>query len=408
MTCGFNAAMYFIGMDKNQGGAEAGTHYCDAQAVGGTYCSELDIFEGNTAAQQITTHGCVDACATYSDNQQCKYNPSPNNICDHSGCGLNPFRYGPGSSYDADVNNEGFYGLGSQHQIDTSKPFTVTTQFHENHIARYYTQNGQHVDLPTLYVRTPTDGSHYGPFYGPKITDEYCGLTYDSWTGDAGLSPAAQMLKNAANGMVLSMSAWYDQETYNSDGHPNGDSTGMSWLDGVNNWGKWTKTGPCHTTTSDSGNHRAKFSKIKFGDFGTTAPAAPPAPPPPAPVPVPPAPVPPPAPAPTPSGSGQCCYGGCGVSCNAGWCGESKSNCENNCSGQWCEAPAPSPAPGPSPGCDCSWVDTWGCGGDDGSLCWGQCCSGNTCDCSWVSKWGCGSNDGSVCWGQCCGAEVSV
>jgi len=401
MTCGFNAAVYFIGMDKNQGGAESGTHYCDAQAVGGTYCAEMDLFEGNTASNQITTHGCVDECATYSDDQQCKYSQN-NNICDHSGCGMNPFRYGPGSSYNGETNNDDYYGRGSQHQIDTSQPFTVTTQFQTDHVERFYTQNGRKIELPTLYVRTPSDGMNYDPFYGPKITDEYCGLTYDKWTGDSGLGPASQMLKNSRNGMVLSMSAWYDQETYPSGGS----STGMSWLDGINNWGHSTKTGPCHTTTSDNGSHGATFSKMKFGDMGTTSPYAPPAP---APAP-PPAPAPwvPPAPAPTPSGAAQCCYGGCGTNCNTDWCAESRDNCENNCGGQYCAAPAPPPAP--APGCDCSWVPQYGCGSNDGSSCWGECCgsSGNGCECGWVNQYGCGNNDGSQCWGQCCGGEVSV
>ena len=49
------------------------------------------------------------------------------------------------------------------------------------------------------------------------------------------------------NGMVLSMSAWYSKETYPL----RGSQTGMSWLDGTNNWGKDIKAGPCDTTTSD-------------------------------------------------------------------------------------------------------------------------------------------------------------
>lgn len=62
MPCGFNAALYFVGMTANQGGAENGTKYCDAQAVDGIFCSEMDILEANTAAQQFTTHACVDTC----------------------------------------------------------------------------------------------------------------------------------------------------------------------------------------------------------------------------------------------------------------------------------------------------------------------------------------------------------
>lgn len=342
MPCGFNAALYFIGMTENQGGAEDGTKYCDAQAVGGTFCSEMDLFEGNTVAQQYTTHACDDACASYTEGvSECQSSANAETVCDQSGCGLNPFRYGAGSSYDTETNNEAWYGTGSSYQLDSSKPFTVTTQFYETNITRFYLQNGKRIDLPTLYVRTPTDGSHYEPFESPAIRDDYCSDIYDRW-GDPDLHPRLitrkpldQMFKNMENGMVLAMSAWYSEEDY-VNGLPSGTQTGMSWLDGVNNWGHDTKAGPCDKSTSDSGDHQATFSDIRFGPVGTTLPAYPPAPTP-APTPSPaPTPVPTPSPAPTPAGSGQCCYGGCGTNCQAGFCGQSQGNCEGNCNGKWC------------------------------------------------------------------------
>merc|ERR1712151_1051125 len=91
-------------------------------------------------------------------------------------------------------------------------------------------------------------------------------------------------------------SAWYSQETY-ENGQPVGSQTGMSWLDGINDWGHLTKAGPGHETTSDSGDHQATFSDIRFGAIGTTLPSYPPAPTPaptpPAPTPAPPTPFPP-------------------------------------------------------------------------------------------------------------------
>merc|ERR1712070_1067700 len=71
-----------------------------------------------------------------------------------------------------------------------------------------------------------------------------------------------------------------------------------------------------------------------------------------------------------------------------------------DCSGDWNQewsiwdidpypSPTPAPSPSPSPECDCGWA--WsGCGPNDGSYCWGQCC--NQCDCGWAA-WGCGPND---------------
>jgi len=123
------------------------------------------------------------------------------------------------------------------------------------------------VDLPTLYVKPPTDGSHYGPYENPSITADYCTDIYDRWSFGGG--PLAQMSSNMDKGMVLAMSAWYAQETYPL---ANGETqTGMSWLDGENFWGgHTTKAGPCDATTSNSGTHYATFSNIRFGDIGTT------------------------------------------------------------------------------------------------------------------------------------------
>merc|ERR1712031_65827 len=67
-----------------------------------------------------------------------------------------------------------------------------------------------------------------------------------------------------------------------------------------------------------------------------------------------------------------------------------------------CTGPSPSPSPGPS--CDCSWAAS-GCGVDDGSECFKECC-GSKCDCSWAAS-GCGLDDGSACFHQCCGYEMS-
>merc|ERR1719272_1431035 len=103
--------------------------------------------------------------------------------------------------------------------------------------------------------------------------------------------------------MVLAMSAWYAEESYPLSGT----QTGMSWLDGTNNWGKIVKAGPCAESTTDTGNHYATFSDIRIGDIGTTtAPPAPPTPP------SPPSPPTPPAPP-----AGTC--NGCGYSCDASW-----------------------------------------------------------------------------------------
>jgi len=337
MPCGFNAALYFVGMKENEGEAEKGMHYCDGQAVAGTFCAEMDVMEANTKAQQFTTHACIDECGSYNDGAvQCKKSTGGAAVCDRDGCGLNPFRYGPGSTYNTEGQNLKWYGEGKAYALDSSQLMTVVTQFHVDsgelaNITRFYLQNGKRIDLPTLYVRPPTDGSHYGPFELPAIRADFCTDIYDRWNGNAGYSPLAQMGKNMEKGMVLAMSAWYSEEVY-SGGRPAGGKTqtGMSWLDGINDWSGLKKAGPCDQTTTDTGTHHATFSDIRIGDIGTTGDyPAPPAPSPPAPS--------PPTTSPGPPSSGSCCWGGCSSgNCQAAWCGQSQSHCEGNCNGEWC------------------------------------------------------------------------
>ena len=228
MPCGFNAALYFVGMSENEGGAENGTNYCDAQAVAGTFCSEMDIMEGNTEAQQFTTHACVDACSSFTTGvTECKGTGQASSVCDQSGCGLNPFRYGPGTTFDTENANTNWHGPSSKYHLDSSQAFTVVTQFHADstgdlsNITRFYVQKGSRIDLPTLYVGPPTDGSHMTGVGEPSITADFCKDIYDRWDGNGQYAPLAQMGKNMENGMVLAMSAWYAQESY-VDGKPSG------------------------------------------------------------------------------------------------------------------------------------------------------------------------------------------
>ena len=252
MPCGFNAALYFVGMTANEGGAENGTKYCDAQAVTDTLCSEMDVLEANTDAQQYTSHACLDACGSYSTSAQCKSDPGkPSTICDQNGCGLNPFRYGPGTTYNTKTDHENWYGPGATNALDSTQPFTVVTQFNDDagggggggggggdaeggpglaSITRFYVQKGKRVDLPTLYVLRPKGGQRMGGYPSPAITADYCTDIYDRW--NPSLHPLAQMGRNMEGGMVLAMSAWYAKETYDAAGHPiGGTQTGMSWLD---------------------------------------------------------------------------------------------------------------------------------------------------------------------------------
>ena len=55
ISCGYNGALYFVDMSSAVSQAPSGSGYCD----GGGYfppCSELDLWEGNTASTVFTVH----------------------------------------------------------------------------------------------------------------------------------------------------------------------------------------------------------------------------------------------------------------------------------------------------------------------------------------------------------------
>ncbi|KAF1980113.1 putative endoglucanase [Bimuria novae-zelandiae CBS 107.79] len=240
LPCGENGALYLGEMDKtggrselNQGGASYGSGYCDAQCPvqnwrngtlntsGANYCcNEMDILEANSKAIDFTPHPC-----TTTD-------------CDRAGCGYNPYSQG----------NKGYYGPGGT--VDTTKPFTVVTQFNTNDgtptgtltsITRKYLQNG--VLLP------PAVSS------GDILTTELCNAL-DSTAAAFGSLPG--MGQALARGMVLTFAIWNDATGY------------MNWLDSGNN-------GPCNATEGNpeliikqNPTTHVVFSNIRWGDIGST------------------------------------------------------------------------------------------------------------------------------------------
>jgi len=75
--CGCNAAFYFVTMPSRVK-TKCGDYYCDANAVCGSNCAELDIQEGNSHAWASTPHHAYDP----------------------KGCEKHPDNYGPGKAVD--------------------------------------------------------------------------------------------------------------------------------------------------------------------------------------------------------------------------------------------------------------------------------------------------------------------
>jgi len=292
LPCGTNSAMYFVEMPKDgghKGGAKLGTGYCDAQcpkdgstlegkpAVGEhpMCCNEFDIWEANRAAEAVTTHVCQtkdgrDVEGAFEcEGQECK-SRTLEGVCDGFGCDFNPYRNGAKKFYRKGAEATG---------VDTSKPFTVTTQLVADiagkltEVKRFFTQDGKRSWQPAVEL----EGREFD-----SLTDEYCekelrlynkstsgrGDVCNSepvgariFTEKGGLEAAGRSFDR---GNVLVLSLWNDPECH------------MIWLDGDHGDGPGGSRGPCrHADSSEllgkSDAIGVTFSNLRFGDIGSTA-----------------------------------------------------------------------------------------------------------------------------------------
>merc|ERR1712050_528563 len=256
LHCGMNGAMYFVEMDEkgghglgnNQAGAKYGTGDCDAQCphdikfingeancvdwranprdednnmgIGkyGSCCAEMNMWEANSMATAYTPHPCL---MNESGQLRCEGTACGDNdkserydgVCDKDGCDINPYRMG----------NQGFFGRGSQYEVDTLKPVTVVTQFRTtdgaddgqlSEMVRYYVQDGNMIQSPTSTILGPDDTD--------TITDAFC-QAKKTLFGDvndyAEKGGSAAMGESLDRGHVMAISLWDDVEV------------NMLWLD---------------------------------------------------------------------------------------------------------------------------------------------------------------------------------
>ncbi|KAJ4354278.1 uncharacterized protein N0V89_006012 [Didymosphaeria variabile] len=249
LPCGMNGALYMSEMEAsggrsslNPGGATYGTGYCDAQcyvtpwlngvgnvAAKGVCCNELDIWEANKVATQVAPHVCNKDGVYGCTGDEC----TKAGVCDKNGCGKNPY-----------TTDKTYYKPGGK--VDTSKPFTVVTQFPASNgtlqsVVRKYVQNGTVVEDVASTV--PMD-------------DAYC--TKNGASDFMRLGGMKGMGGAMSRGMVLAMSIWWDEGGF------------MNWLDSGN-------AGPCNATEGDpkiiqtiEKAPSVIFSQIKWGDIGST------------------------------------------------------------------------------------------------------------------------------------------
>lgn len=94
----------------------------------GSCCNEMDIWEANSMAAAYTPHPCSVVGQTRCSGTDCGIGARYSSMCDADGCDFNSYRMGDTT----------FLGMGKK--VDTTKPFTVVTQFISN------------VNLPTIPV----------------------------------------------------------------------------------------------------------------------------------------------------------------------------------------------------------------------------------------------------------------
>uniref|UniRef100_A0A7S2B9T9 cellulose 1,4-beta-cellobiosidase (non-reducing end) n=1 Tax=Florenciella parvula TaxID=236787 RepID=A0A7S2B9T9_9STRA len=301
LPCGLNGALYFVEMaedgglsefENNNAGAAYGTGYCDAQCphdikymngeanvidwvptsansgMGhyGSCCTELDIWEANSISHATTPHVCTVEGQTRCEGTDCGDNASGdryNGVCDKDGCDFAPFRLG----------NQTYYGPGDEFVLDSTKPFTLVTQFITTdgtdsgdlaEIRRFYVQDGKTIENPTVTV---------GDNAYDSITDQFCaeqksvfGDT-DDFSAKGGLKAMGEVLDR---GLVLVMSIWDDYDvnmlwldsTYPTDADPS--------TPGVYRGTCSTDSGVPADVESENPNAYVTYSDIKVGPIGST------------------------------------------------------------------------------------------------------------------------------------------
>ncbi|EFP80732.1 uncharacterized protein PGTG_06688 [Puccinia graminis f. sp. tritici CRL 75-36-700-3] len=296
LPCGVKGALYFTSMEQDGGkskhpsnaaGAKYGTGYCDAKcpkdikwvegqanikgwkADGegsgkgdmGVCCPEMDVWEANSFAQAFTSHTCNPLTSKVCTGDQCGDTSANryNGFCDKDGCDFASYRFGA----------QDFYGQGKK--LDTSKKFTVITQF----ITQGNTNKGELIEVRRMYLRQDGTLIQNEPVKvqgldkkADSLTDKFCQANKDitkdqnSFKEHGGMKAMGQAMKN---GMVLVMSIMDDKEDK------------MQWLDGIyppngsaDKYG--VKRGPCDPNSGDrqnilTGNPAAEvvFSNVKIG-----------------------------------------------------------------------------------------------------------------------------------------------
>lgn len=206
----------------------------------------MDIWEANARANTYVPHPCSVDGPYECEGEECEWG----GVCDKWGCGYNPYQLG----------NEDYYGQSSDFKVDTTRPFTVVSQFPADdngkllEYRRFYIQDGKKIPQAS-YNLTDNEEELGGQNF---IDDHFCEVRNSERYNDIG---AAKTMGDAmARGMVLALSIWWDV------------SGNMTWLDGLTDG-----VGPCLDGEGAPSyiegvqpDTAVIFSKIKWGELDST------------------------------------------------------------------------------------------------------------------------------------------
>eukprot|EP00429_Kryptoperidinium_foliaceum_P129589 CAMPEP_0176272884 /NCGR_PEP_ID=MMETSP0121_2-20121125/45940_1 /TAXON_ID=160619 /ORGANISM="Kryptoperidinium foliaceum, Strain CCMP 1326" /LENGTH=187 /DNA_ID=CAMNT_0017613063 /DNA_START=16 /DNA_END=576 /DNA_ORIENTATION=+ len=167
-------------------------------------------------ATAFTPHVCSKAGLTKCEGSECGDNDAGERylgICDKDGCDYNNYRMG----------EQSFYGTGPSFDVDSSRPFSIVTQF----ITSDNTDAGDLVEIKRFYVQDGkvvpnSEASILGPQGGNSVTDDFCEKQkskfgdLNDFAAKGGMKAMGEALDR---GMVLVLSLWDDTQV------------NMLWLD---------------------------------------------------------------------------------------------------------------------------------------------------------------------------------
>jgi len=237
----------------------------------GMCCFEMDIWEANRMASAFTPHPCSVEGAFKCNGTSCgdgALGQRYMGVCDKDGCDFNAYRMGA----------DGYYGSGPGYDVDTSKPMTVVTQF----VTADGTDQGPLAEIRRLYIQEGRVIEHASSSVpgveGSSITDEYCSAqktAFQDFDHHKAIGGLAKMGEALDRGMVLALSLWDDG------------ATEMRWLDASfpadepRDGRPGVARGPCDGSTnnptflrSQHASATVKYTNIRYGEIGSTAPGA--------------------------------------------------------------------------------------------------------------------------------------